>query len=61
MEMTLERLKAIIGDQTCQISILQTEKAQLIVAYNKVAEENKQLKDHTQPGKSKKPKKAKIK
>ena len=44
MEMTLERLKAVIGDQTCQIHILQTEKAQIIKAYNELIEENKKLK-----------------
>ncbi len=43
MEITLERLKMIIGDKECQINILNIQIQQLTQAYNKLAEENKEL------------------
>lgn len=62
MEITLDRLKMIIGDQACQITILQTEKAQLVTAYNQLVAENKKLageKATDEKATSEKPKKTK--
>lgn len=44
MEITLDRLKIIIGDKECQIIMLNGQIAQLTSAYNKLTEENRALK-----------------
>lgn len=44
MEMTLEKVKAIIGDQHCQIITLIEENNQLKAAYNKLLDKNKESK-----------------
>lgn len=43
MEITLERLKMIIGDKECQIQILNSQITQLSNAYNELNEKYKNL------------------
>jgi len=36
MDISLQKLKEIIGDQLCQINVLESDKKQLIDAYNQL-------------------------
>ncbi len=59
MEINLQKLKEIIGDQLCQITVLEGDKKQLIEAYNKLIKEKNSREKEDEPEKKKRGRKKK--